>query len=656
MFKINKVSADPVIDYAAEELKKYLRMMMPEGGDIIIAYASDSYNGFRLGLMQDLGLDTSDVQDTELDDIIYIECDENGGIISGDNPRSVLLAVYEYLRQNGCRWLYPGVDGEYIPMKNITPVSIRHKPSFRYRGWCNEGAESQKCMLETIDFAPKVGMNVYMLEFRIPTFYYDCYYDHTLNEENRTSEHVSKTQILQWKRQCEVEIAKRGLQFHDIGHGWTVDSFGIDSSAIWSKIDESKLSDESLAYMPEINGKRGLFNAQPINTQFCMSNTEARLKFVNYVADYIEAHSNSDYLHVWLADGRNNHCECPECKKMLPSDYYVILLNELDEELTSRNLDTRIVFVAYFDTLWAPRIEKIKNPKRFALLMGPITRDYTKTVSDDPSKTKIGEYVRNKNIYPEGLEEYLAHIYEWNKTPHGSNISYEYHFWVQQCFDVSGIYLAKRINEDIKAYKGYTFDGIIEDGSQRSAFPNGLAFYTYARTLYDSSLSSDYLIEDYFSHIYGEDWKLFREYLSKLAEAIPFDLLKIGLELMTPGNEEEKLSKLLNPDYTKKLLTVKSITSEGRKLIKEHYNSKIRVETVSVRLLEKHADFCEMISDALIERTLGNIEKALELFNKARIEFGKNEAYIETYFDHFLYFDSIRLIFSALSKKENKST
>jgi hypothetical protein len=66
------------------------------------------------------------------------------------------------------------------------------------------------------------------------------------------------------------------------------------------------------------------------------------------------------------------------------------------------------------------------------------------------------------------------------------------------------------------------FDGIIEDGSQRSAFPNGLAFYTYARTLYDSSLSSDDLIEDYFSHIYGEDWKLFREYLSKLAKAIPF--------------------------------------------------------------------------------------------------------------------------------------
>ena len=541
-------------------------------------------------------------------------------------------------------------------MKKITPVSLRHKPSFRYRGWCNEGAESQRCMLETIDFTPKVGMNVFMLEFRIPTFYYDCYYDHTLNEENRASEHVSKTQILQWKRQCETEIAKRGLQFHDIGHGWTVDSFGIDSSAIWSKVDESKLSEESLIYMPEIDGKRGLFNAQPINTQFCMSNVKARNMFVNYVADYIENHSNSDYLHVWLADGRNNHCECPECKKMLPSDYYVVLLNELDAELTRRNISTRIVFVAYFDTLWAPKIEKLNNPDRFALLMGPITRDYTRTVSVDPEKVGTNDFKRNKNIYPKGLEEYLAHIYEWNKTPHGSNISYEYHFWVQQCFDVSGIYLARRINEDIKAYEGYTFEGIIEDGSQRSAFPNGLAFYTYARTLYDSSLSSDAIIEDYFSHIYGDEWQLFQDYLTKLADAIPFELLEIGLELMTPGDEDKKLSKIINPVYTKRLSTVRSITAEGRKLIEKHYNSDDRVKTVSVRLLEMHANYCDLIADALIERTKDNKVRALELFNKARVEFGKNEVCIETYFDHFLYFDSIRLIFSASSGKDNKAT
>ena len=198
--KINKITSHSTVDYAAEELKKYLRMMMPEGGDIKISYNPGATDGFRLGLMQDFGLDVSDAEFVELDDVIYIDCDSDGGIIAGDNPRAVLLAVYEYLRQNGCRFLYPGVDGEYIPMKKTVPVSLRYKPTMRYRGWCNEGAESQEAMLETIDFAPKIGMNVYMLEFRIPTYYYDSYYDHNLNTENRPPEHVTSSQVLQWKR------------------------------------------------------------------------------------------------------------------------------------------------------------------------------------------------------------------------------------------------------------------------------------------------------------------------------------------------------------------------------------------------------------------------------------------------------------------------
>ena len=73
MYYINKISLAEPIDFAALELKKYLRMMMPEGGDVKIAYVPEAKEGFRLGLMQDFGLDTSDVESTELDDIIFIE-------------------------------------------------------------------------------------------------------------------------------------------------------------------------------------------------------------------------------------------------------------------------------------------------------------------------------------------------------------------------------------------------------------------------------------------------------------------------------------------------------------------------------------------------------------------------------------------------------
>ena len=112
-YKIYKLTDHAVVDFAAEELKKYLRMMMPECGDIAISRTTVQENdGFTLGLMQDFGLDVSEAADVELDDILHIDTDARGGVIAGSNPRSVLLAAYRFLQENGCRWLFPGIDGE----------------------------------------------------------------------------------------------------------------------------------------------------------------------------------------------------------------------------------------------------------------------------------------------------------------------------------------------------------------------------------------------------------------------------------------------------------------------------------------------------------------------------------------------------------------
>ncbi len=518
MFVINKISSASAVDFAAEELRKYLRMMMPHSGRVAIKYSPDAKDGFRLGLMQDFGLDVSDADDAELDDIIYIDTDTNGGIIAGDNPRSVLLAVYEFFRQNGCRWLAPGADGEYIPMKDIEPVKYRHKPSSRYRGECNEGAEIQDDMLAVIDFIPKIGMNVFMMEHFIPQ-YYKNYYNHKYNP-SRNPEPISDGQILQWKRQCEAEIEKRGLQFHDIGHGFTSYPFGYETVTKDTDYDELfKDQTENYKYLALFKGVRKIHLSSPFNTNFCMSNAEARKIVAEYVRDYAKDHP-SDYLHIWLADGVNNHCECDECKKKTPSDWYVILLNEIDEKLTEAELDTRIVFIAYVDTIWAPLEEKIKNSPRFTLLFAPIHRSYATSLIEREDIT-VRPYERNNNSFPQDLAESFAYYKEWTKMWDGASVAYEYHFWAHQTYDLSGLHIAKLVYDDVKVYKEQGINGIIEDGSQRSFFPNGFAFYVYARTLYDTDAKYEELLEDYFSHAYGEDYKEFVDYLTKLRDLVP---------------------------------------------------------------------------------------------------------------------------------------
>ena len=99
---IYKIRSESPIDFAAEELRKYLRMMMPDGGNYRIEYSPEAIDGFRLGLMQDFCLDVSDAEDLELDDIIYIDCDENGGIIAGSNPRRIApIKVWSISNENG---------------------------------------------------------------------------------------------------------------------------------------------------------------------------------------------------------------------------------------------------------------------------------------------------------------------------------------------------------------------------------------------------------------------------------------------------------------------------------------------------------------------------------------------------------------------------
>lgn len=627
MLYINKITSNSVVDYAAEEMRKYLRMMMPNGGDVQIKYDPSACDGFRLGLMQDFSLDVSDAKDTELDDIIYIDTDEKGGIVAGDNPRSVLLAVYEFFRQNDCRWLFPGADGEYIPMQKIKAVSYRHAASCRYRGHCVEGTMTQRVVFDMIEFLPKVGMNVFMSQFLSPTTFYNRHYNRRY-VTMETPEPVSNEQIFQWKAAFETELSRRGLQFQDVGHGWTAAPFGFDISKGWGKTDGSEAPEGAKQYLAMLGGVRDLYNGIAINTNFCMSNPEARKIVAEYIADYSAIHSNVDYVHVWLSDGLRNHCECEECTKKIPTDWYIMLLNDIDSALSARKLNTRIVFIAYHETIWAPLVERITNPDRFCLMLAPISRSYTKTLVGKED-IELPEFELNVYNAPTDLDTFLAHFKEWKKVWNGASLCYEYHFWKHQLFDLAGLNIAKRIFEDIGVYMKHGINGLIACGSLRSFFPNGFAYYVFARKQFDGSLTYDELLEDYYFHAYGENWRKFADYLEELGDAIGFAYLE--------GEESVDASrgKYYNPKRADKLRGVPEIARKGREIIKENYNFPIRVRTALVRLLEYHAEYAELLAKALAFKADGKDAEAskimkTEVFSLLCKNAGKSSACFDT--------------------------
>ncbi len=624
---IKKMRRDPVVDFAAEELKKYLRMMMPEGATPVISDEPGAADGFRLGLLSDFGL-PDEAPDPYLDDVVHVDAGPEGGVLAGSNPRSVLFAVYRFLRLNGCRWLYPGPDGEFIPEKELEKVSYHKMADMRFRGHCNEGSESQECMLETIDFYPKQEINVYMMEFSIPFVYYDRYYSHSYNEKNRIPEPVTQRQVLQWKRQCECEIEKRGLQFHDMGHGWTADPFGMKTGErLDYRTGKKQVPENVRQYLAMINGERKLFRSDPLYTNLCYSNPAVRSTMADAVVDYSEKHPNVTYLHIWLGDLKWNHCECEECKKKTPSDWYVDILNEIDEKLEKKGLDTRIVFIAYVDTIFPPEKERIKNPKRFSLLFAPISRSYTSSVNADSVIPPAKPYVRNAWPVPTTSETSYSYLEAWRKVWGGPCFVYEYHFWRHQYHDLGGITLARRIYEDIRGLKGRV-EGFIEDGSQRSFFPNGFPIYVYAETLANTSLTFEEIEEDYFSHAYGKDWKKVAAFLEKAGDALGFAYME------GECGEDPAESPLFAPSRVKDIDEIPEIAAALRAEAAEHRVLPVRVQTLSYRLLDRFAEYADGVARIFRDKALGYDLAALEKAEAFFASFGRYETEIERYFDH----------------------
>lgn len=524
--KIIKLQDSETINFAAEELKRYLEMM-DSGLDILIVEGTTflplEEDHIYVGTADQLKLDRPKVDDPRFDDGIYIDVSSSKGIIAGTNPRSVLLGVYRFLREAGCRWVRPGDDGEIIPKRDLASVNIKvlERPSYRHRGICIEGAVSYDNVFDIIEWAPKVGFNSYFIQFREAYTFFDRWYSH-INNPTKERETFSIEMARGFVQRLAKEIKKRGLLYHAVGHGWTCEPFGIPGLG-WD-VYSGDIPESYIRYTAEVNGKRGLWEGIPLNTNLCYSNPEVRDIVTNSIVEYLEEHPEVDVLHFWLADGSNNQCECEECSKLLPSDFYIMMLNELDEKLTLRGIDTKVVFLLYVDLLWPPQKERIKNPDRFIMMFAPITRSYTSSFNKIDRHITIPEYRRNRLIFPKNIEENLAFLREWQKIFNGDSFDFDYHLMWSHYADFGYMYISKVIYEDVKNLKHIGLNGLISCQIQRAFLPTGLPMYIMSQTLWDDGINIDKVIEEYFSDAFGTDGRLVKGYLESLSELFPFIL------------------------------------------------------------------------------------------------------------------------------------
>lgn len=592
MHQISFRSTDPVVRFAAEELREGLNRICDQQHTCAL----------ELGLFSDFHI-VPVGKDQSIDDEIVISVENGHGYLAGSNARSVLFAVYRYLESCGVAWVRPGKNGTFYP-SNVVPsdVSIREKASTRHRVVCIEGAVSIQNVLDMIDWLPKLGFNGYFIQFRTAYIFFDRWYAHRRSTKKQPEKFDNQTAV-EYVSLMRTEIKKRGLLFHAIGHGWTCEPFGIFNYG-WDPILEGEIPDSYRSICAQVNGVRDVWTQRPITTQLCYSNKAVRKKMNEGVLTYLRENPDVDVLHYWLGDYFNNYCECPECTKLHVSDYYVMMLNELDEMLVAEGLKTKIVFGISNNKGYAPIQERLHNPDRFILMFAPISRTFSEPFPKDFQCKRAPDYEINNFSMPRSVDELLGYLYEWEQMFSGDCVDFDYHLMWDHFLDAGGEEISKVIYNDLERLSGLGMNGYISCQLQRNTFPTSLAMTIMGKTLWNRNTDFDATRDELYCNAFGAEYlPILNNYFQTLSRGFNIGVLRSHKEI-----PKEKIKQNLEQamDAMNEIIPV---IAEQKKLD--------CCMASSWKLLDLHREIYSKVGQSLLARIDQRIEEADELLQVA---------------------------------------
>jgi len=644
MLKIYVLRDQETVHFAAAELKKYLRMMMPRENQISISFDPAATDGFRLGLLEDFGL-KNPAADPVMDDIVHIDTTETGGILAGSNPRSVLFAVYRLLRLNGCCFLFPGAEGERIPVQPLKPQSYHKAADQRIRGRTIEGRPSFEQVLVSLDYYAKEELNAFGC-YGVSS-YHHYYYRHAHNPNREPEFFDLELADSQWRGLYEAEAQKRGMMIISGEHEMIPNALGInEADRFLYKEGKKPFPPEVIPYLAEMNGERKLHKNDIMFTNVCMSNPVIREKMAQAVVHEIENRPHLQIFGCTVADTSRNHCECEACRKKLPSDWLIMILNRIDELLIEKGIATKVQFAFYVDMIFAPETERLVNPDRFILQYCPISRSYTKSLQEDtvyPAETI--PYIRNGWEAPKDEKMLMALFKKWQKLFDGPCYVFEYHYWVHQFRDPGMLTMARRVWEDVRSYRYTGMSGCMQDGSNKNYWPNGFMMHIYNETMMNRDCDFEKELEDFFTAQYGAQWQVAKTYLQNISDA--FDHKYMCGEL----SADETKGVHYNPAQAAALSKVATL-AEGLIDFVKTLSYTHRTEYLGWRLLTFHARYCKGLAQAMLLKCQGDTPGAIAAFDAFLAEFGKYDVELERWFDFELSAQSLKAIIKKLPAVE----
>lgn len=467
---------DPVIEFAAAELRRYLTAALGDG----LHYLLRSHDRPELSVPETAAriVLNGGKSDPFGRDEFVLEITTDRVAITASSARAVLYGVYELLEQHvGIFWDKPG--SERVPALThleLEPVRRTIAPQLRYRGfYLDSSAQSmdRNNTVELIDWMAKKRAN-YLL--------------------------VSVNFFEDFRDAVVPELERRGIVL-EVGHHGFV-----------NYVDP----EEHLAAHPEwfslVHGKRTAgFRRHNMthDSQLCASNEEGLSYYADRIADYLRRYPEIDVIGIIPNDGRG-WCECPDCRALenaVPDNLLVQPGSPDYHQMNASGRYHRIVsFVSHrLNQVHADAVGR----RKLSFWAYNSTIMPSPTVREFPGNTVLSGFALFERCYAHGMgdeacDSYPLHLNgkyreimaQWNDAYDGSKLIYEYYrkyIWLNK-----PKIMPELLRHDLAYFDHAGFEGV-NSMCEADAWPiyevNQHAFLDYC--WYDRQLPGDAFIREF---------------------------------------------------------------------------------------------------------------------------------------------------------------
>lgn len=352
-FKIFTCSDETAVRTAAAELVRYGKGKMQ---------ITEDANQADIVLRSE---HTSRFQDT-----FQLQSKDGKLYITGSNARSVLYGAYKYLKTFGYAFLYPGAEGEIVPddpQFTIEGFDVQESASRTFRGLAfrprvrNEDREEDLAALdEAYDLMSWMAKNQYNLFFmegydveRPGDKYSVINGEHPLQHVEWSLKGKSwedRKKIAELQQTVVAEARKYGFLIERGGHGW---NYGVPEHYAVNH----RISVDDAARILKAKGKINKEAEVAVSTwfQICLGHEEVREIYAEHIISFLVEHRGEmDIAAIWMGDGFDNKCQCPECIKQPFSDLYLDIFRRVALKCKEVLPELTLECLIYFETLEPP--------------------------------------------------------------------------------------------------------------------------------------------------------------------------------------------------------------------------------------------------------------------------------------------------------------